>query len=243
MCTQRVQTAVLLFSLPAPLAASHKRLANGNSQKHKLKRSRTLWTYMHQLALAKTQAAQLPCIQSAAILSEAELNAPFGEQLQKAIYRTLHLGYKQLIIIGNDCPGLTIGDLRNAANELANGKLPIGGDQRGGVFLFGIDDRFLRDAPPELFAKLPWQTPLLGKTLTAFLKRFFGELYQLSAVRTDWNNPADLGSGIDKNGAFSWLTAHILAIISRYLLVVSIPVLPFFSYRIAHFYGLRAPPL
>lgn len=243
MRIQRSQTAVLLFSLPTPLAATHKRLANGRSENNRLKRSRVLWSCMHQLALAKIQAAQLPYVQSTDVLSEADFNTPFSEQLHKALSATLSIGYKQVIVIGNDCPELTVGDLNRAAYALQNGHLPVGYDRRGGVFLFGIDERFLYNTISESFLQLPWQTSVLGKALTAFLAKNFGTVYQLTAVRTDWNNRSDLRSGISIKGAFAWLKGRIQALINRYSLwIATLPPRPF-SYRIAHTSGLRAPPL
>jgi glycosyltransferase A (GT-A) superfamily protein (DUF2064 family) len=244
MSTRSPRTAVLLFSLPAHLDAARKRLAigRGASGSKEMQRNRAFWVAMQQLAVAKVRAAGLTCVHSTEIVSTTDYSAPFGEQLRIAVQAVLTNGFDQVIVIGNDCPDLRVSDLRAAANALTHGQLPIGYDQRGGVFLFGLDQRVLANRPAHSLANLPWQTPQLGAALTNFLSNSFGGVIALSSIRTDWNNRSDLRSGAWLSGAFTSLAQKIWGLV----VTVSIPfnTLVFRSVdKATHSYGLRAPPV
>ncbi|QHV93644.1 DUF2064 domain-containing protein [Spirosoma endbachense] len=238
------RTAVLLFSLPAHLDAVRKRLAicRGASETKGTKRNRAFWEAMQQLAVAKVRAAGLTCVHSTEIVSTTDYSAPFGEQLRIAVRAVLTKGFDQVIVIGNDCPDLRVSDLRSAANALNQGQLPVGYDQRGGVFLFGLDRRILANRPAHALANLPWQTPQLGAALTNFLSNSFGGVMTQSTIRTDWNNRSDLRSGAWLSGAFTSLAQKIWELV----VTVSIPsntlVLRSVD-KATHSYGMRAPPV
>lgn len=205
MINQRSSTAVLLFSLPTALDATRKGLAGPQ-----MDRNRALWGTMHQLTVAKVRAAGLTCIRSGSVVPTPDYSASFGEQIKTAVSATLALGYERVIVIGNDCPDLRVNDLHAAADALTHGQLPVGYDQRGGVFLFGLDRRFLTDGSiPEIgsFQELPWQTGQLGLALTQYLNQAFGQVVCLSAMRADWNEQADIRAGNWLLGAFAGL-AH-----------------------------------
>ncbi|QIP14350.1 DUF2064 domain-containing protein [Spirosoma aureum] len=243
MSTRYPRTAVLLFILPAHLDAARKRLAIGQraSESKGTLRNRAFWVAMQQLAVAKVRAAGLTCVHSTEIVSTTDYSAPFGAQLSNAVQAVLTKGFDQVIVIGNDCPDLRVSDLRAAANALTHGQLPVGYDQRGGVFLFGLDQRILENRPAHLLANLPWQTPQLGASLANFLSNSFDGVMTLSAIRTDWNNRSDLRSGVWLSGAFSSL-AHKIWV----LIVTAWGPFNTLVYRsinkATHSYGLRAPP-
>ena len=212
MPAQRFQTAVLLFSLPTALDAARKGLAGPQTS-----RNRAFWKILRQLTTVKVRAAGLPCVRSVAVVPVPDYSASFGEQLQTAVSATLAQGYERVIVIGNDCPDLRVNDLRVAADALARGSLPVGYDRRGGVFLLGLDRRFLSvESAPGVasFATLPWQTDQLGAALTEYLGCAFGDVAGLSAVRADWNERADLRAGDWLRGALAGLARRLWALIA-----------------------------
>lgn len=242
MITHTAATVVLLFSSPNRYDARRKKLADERSGKQAQTRNVALWRTMEQFTRAKVNAAGLSCISSTKILSPSDYESSFGHQLQRAASILLNQGYQRVIIVGNDCPDLRISDLKKAANALANDCMPIGYDKRGGVFLLGLDQRFLTKNLAGLFAELPWQTPKLGICLTDFLADAFGQISCLSSVRSDWNERSDRQVGAWLLGAFAGLAHRIWALVST----VPIPLnftFAYFSAQQARPYGLRAPPV
>ncbi len=233
------RTAVLLFSLPASVSAARKALTGRHRN---VRYQQRVWEQTTRLTIAKVSAAGLPCLPSSS-LPTTDCTRPFGEQLQTAVRAVLSQGYEHVIVIGDDCPDLRVSDLRRAAAALESGQLPVGYDQRGGVFLLGLDQRFLTAGLTDAFGQLPWQTHDLGAALTSFMAAAFGEVVGLSATRADWNNRADVRAGTWLMGAFAGL--------ARQLWVLLTPALPH-SFRFSlpsfssHHYSealLRGPPL
>lgn len=240
MSLKRSQSAVLLFSLPAALEAERKGLMGKRAA-----RNQALWETMYQLTTAKVRASGLDCVSSLDIVPTPDYSTSFGSQLQAAITATLAQGYQRVIVIGNDCPDLRVSDLRAAADALAQGHLPVGYDQRGGVFLFGVDQRFLAAGSnfgPVSFDALPWQSSQLGITLTSYLNHSFGTVVCLSAVRADWNERADLQAGDWLRGAFAELANQIWMLVANARNGVAVARLTtqFFFGRAL---SLRAPPV
>ena len=90
----------------------------------------------------------------------------YGERLGNACADALALGYRRLVVIGGDCPGLRARHLRAAAAALAAGRAVVGRDLRGGVYLFGFGaDRF----DVRRLRWLPYRQPVLAKALTTAL--------------------------------------------------------------------------
>ncbi len=240
MFAQRSQTAVLLFSLPAAFDAARKGLAGKETD-----RNRTFWETLHQLTTAKVRAAGLPCVLSANVVPTLDYSASFGQQLQTAVRATLAQGYERVIVIGNDCPDLRVSDLRAAADALAQEKLPVGYDRRGGVFLLGLDQRFLLAGSiptSHSFETLPWQTNQLGAALSGYLSHAFGAVVCLPAVRADWNERADLWAGDWLRGAFARLAHQLWTLVLLAFGAFASLNFSFSSYS-GRTASLRAPPV
>jgi len=86
----------------------------------------------------------------------------FAERVTHAVSSAFALGYENIILLGNDCPELSVNDLRKAAAALAEGKSVIGPDTDGGVYLLGLKASAFS---PEKFIALPWQKEQLFRTL------------------------------------------------------------------------------
>jgi rSAM/selenodomain-associated transferase 1 len=84
-----------------------------------------------------------------------------GQRLSAAISRMLAQGASRVLIIGSDCPDVTLADIEAASLALNGHDLVLGPAQDGGYWLIG-----LRESRPELFREMPWSTNrLLAATL------------------------------------------------------------------------------
>ncbi|MCY7357969.1 MAG: DUF2064 domain-containing protein [Rudanella sp.] len=150
-----VTTAILVFARPIAQDAARKQLSvHADTNRHAL----------HLLNERVRQTAQqtgFPVLSSTDLIPHS---GSFGGQLSEAIQAVFGRGFDQLLVVGNDCPALTAADLTNAATELQAGRVVIGPDNRGGVYLLGLSrTQFEADALREL----PWQTNQLHQAICA----------------------------------------------------------------------------
>lgn len=85
----------------------------------------------------------------------------FGERISEAAQTVFNKGYKQLIIIGNDTPGLTSRMLKEASVTLRNKKSIAGLSRDGGLYLIGLIRKFFDKKD---FKNLAWKTKKLSTT-------------------------------------------------------------------------------
>jgi glycosyltransferase A (GT-A) superfamily protein (DUF2064 family) len=64
--------------------------------------------------------------------------ATFAARLEAAVDQMAQLGYDKIVMIGRDCPRLHPGDIATAFRELAQKRLVLGPDHRGGCYLIGL---------------------------------------------------------------------------------------------------------
>ncbi len=161
----------------------------------------------------------------------------FGEKLANAIAQTFAKGYSKLIIIGNDCPGLTELTIEKAASELEHHDLVLGPTSKGGVYLIGITAAAFKK---HKFKKISWQTASVFSELKAIGNATDSSVSCLP-VLDDINTASDV-IAIAKNypAIHSW--THVLlqylmsAISSHHYKGVIIPYVAVFAM------GRRGPP-
>ncbi len=86
-----------------------------------------------------------------------------GERMARAFRKAFQEGMDRVVIIGTDCPGLTVDSLHKAFNALQGHDLALGPATDGGYYLIG-----LRRPTPDLFVGIPWGTgAVLEETLAA----------------------------------------------------------------------------
>lgn len=84
-----------------------------------------------------------------------------GERLARAFGSAFAEGARQVVVIGSDCPDLTVHDVRDARSALAGHDVVLGPAADGGYWLIG-----LRSPQPALFEGIAWSTDqVLGQTL------------------------------------------------------------------------------
>lgn len=67
-----------------------------------------------------------------------QCGASFAERLENAMESLVQLGYREIVIVGRDCPELEQSDIFEAFELLGQHRLVLGPDHRGGCYLIGI---------------------------------------------------------------------------------------------------------
>lgn len=83
----------------------------------------------------------------------AQSGGGLGERLSGAFAGAFQRGYRPVIAIGADCPGLEEASLRRAIDMLAGADVVLGPASDGGYYLIG-----LRHPAPRLFEEIEWST-------------------------------------------------------------------------------------
>ncbi len=76
----------------------------------------------------------------------------FGSSLLIALRELAGSGYDRIVVVGSDCPQLTVQDVVQAAAGLEDHRMVLGPDHRGGIYLLGI-----RADAVDLIAGIVWR--------------------------------------------------------------------------------------
>lgn len=109
-----------------------------------------------------------------------------GEKMKNAFLQLFKTGYKFVLIIGTDCPGITANILEGAFSELNNHDVVIGPANNGGYYLLGM--KKIHNA---LFQKIAWSTAVV---LHSTIERCstYNLSYSLLKVLSDVDKEKDL---------------------------------------------------
>ena len=213
-------TAILLFSRSAAAEAVWKFGASGRIGK-------PLSTALIRRTRQTLQRSGLPVY---AFHEDEQRGDTFGARLTYCMERVFAAGHEEVIVVGNDCPDLSVGHLGRAADLLARGHQVLGRDGRGGVWILGMT-RAAFDA--DALRNLRWQTAQLATDLSNVLRG----ARELCSLR-DVNELRDL-----RRGWWRWkgLFAGLFAFLHRRAALV--PMCPDYPSRSAppNLPG-RAPP-
>ncbi|MDQ6608876.1 MAG: TIGR04282 family arsenosugar biosynthesis glycosyltransferase [Bacteroidota bacterium] len=98
----------------------------------------------------------------AVFAKELQTGNHLGEKMRNAFDSLFNKGYKQVAIIGSDCPDLTTDLVEQAFKELVHSDIVIGPATDGGYYLLALKKLF-----PEIFENIAWSTnEVLKQTLT-----------------------------------------------------------------------------
>jgi uncharacterized protein len=109
-----------------------------------------------------------------------------GERMRQAFQVGFDRGVKATIIIGTDCPGLTVEILTAAFQALEQTDLVLGPATDGGYYLIG-----LRRSAPELFESIEWSTERVFQQTVAIASNLNLSLSCLPML-ADVDRPEDL---------------------------------------------------
>lgn len=123
----------------------------------------------------------------AAYLPQAE--GDLGERMRAAFDAAFAAGFRRVVIIGSDLPGLSAGLLRRAFSLLDAGEAVLGPARDGGYWLLG-----LRRPVPEVFRGIAWSTPEVFEATVKRLREVGIEPALLETL-ADVDRAADLPPG------------------------------------------------
>lgn len=87
------------------------------------------------------------------VYKEVQSGNDLGEKMNNAFMQLFKGGYKRVVIVGTDCPGITANILEKAFDEFNNSDVVIGPATDGGYYLLG-----LKEMHNHLFEKIAWST-------------------------------------------------------------------------------------
>ncbi len=108
-----------------------------------------------------------------------------GQRLTSAFAAAFATGAERVVIIGSDCPDVSVCDIEFAWSALHTNDVVLGPATDGGYWLIG-----LRRPAPELFTAMPWSTAQVFAETCARRARHRLRL-QLLRELTDIDEPAD----------------------------------------------------
>ena len=98
---------------------------------------------------------------------EQQTGNDFGERFSNALQSVFETGIENLIVVGNDSPGLSTALLKKAARSLQKGKPILGPASDGGVYLIGLHrSHFVRTQ----FKAVPWQSSMVYHHLSKIIR-------------------------------------------------------------------------
>lgn len=131
-------------------------------------------------------AARLGAWLGADLPATPQAKGDLGERMALAFARARQQGFCRVVLVGADCPGLSVAILHKAFAALAKEDLVLGPAADGGYYLIGL----ARPAP-ELFVNQPWgDGSLLSSTLAKAGR--LGLSRQLLEELADVDRPEDL---------------------------------------------------
>ena len=149
--------AILLFSRTAGEEALHKPFsARGKAV------NRRIAGHFISHAEATARRSGLPVVH---VSSAQQQGNSFGERLANGFRLVFAQGYTRVLAIGNDCPYLTPGLLRQAAAQMQSQPVVLGPARDGGAYLIGLSAGSLNDND---FRTLAWQTPACYDSLLTY---------------------------------------------------------------------------
>ena len=155
MPNQNNHTAVVIFSRSERQESASKRFLNNTAEEE----NRKITSHLIGHTLHQVCASAFPYI---LFNEENQRGENFGEKLSNAIHDTFLQGFENVIVIGNDCPRLNSGHIKQAAKSLQEKINVIGETKKGGVYLIAVSySTFNRKS----FAEIHWQSVDTSKQL------------------------------------------------------------------------------
>ncbi|NND76802.1 MAG: DUF2064 domain-containing protein [Flavobacteriales bacterium] len=129
----------------------------------------------------------------------------FAERLQSAFQHVYDEGYENVIAVGNDCPWLSVKDIKIAEASIHKGKVILGETNRGGVYLLGLSQTQFRSLD---LGDINWGTGKVFEQLCDSLS-MNAELSLLKR-KTEYNNEEDLSEVTYhlNNKLYGWLLSQ-----------------------------------
>lgn len=194
---QTSSTAILLFAQSDAVDSALKPFAATRKQND------LLWQHLNQKILQTIKKTKLPFFVSN---EQTQQGTHFGAKLSHAVQGLFDKGFENIIIVGNDSPGLTVKHFEAACKGLANGNLVLGPDFNGGTYLIALSRAVFNQ---EQFAQIDWQT----KHTFADLKDLDNDSTLLLQPLSDFNSLKDVRNIAKGFSFYSVFMAQLLSLL------------------------------
>ena len=170
-----------------------------------------------------------------------QTGADFGTRITNAVAQVFEQGYRSVLVVGNDCPDLSLAELKKAISLLDAGHNVLGPSTDGGAYLIGLQQEAF---DPAVLQRLPWSTSKLFPALRQHLADAGTATTQLLQPHTDLDHAESIRRWL-KHGVHSLhkklgtLLRALLAIAPPELWVVLLPPV---MRSVAISISLRGPP-
>lgn len=170
------------------------------------------------------------------VFSNQQEGSNFGERLANALEGVFAKGHEQVIIIGNDCPEISVSILTSAAEEISQNDFVVGPAKDGGLYLLGINQYSYER---ESFIALSWKQDSLQRHFRVYSEKL-GKTVKVLPELSDIDEAKDLTSFIKRSKTA--IKYKLLQLLSLALPITISPL--YFPKRIFRVVGvpLRAPP-
>lgn len=201
----KAKTALLLFSRSAKEESKCKELGIGITRKS----NQALCSLLIKKTISTLEQTEFPVFKS---FSTNQKGLSFGERLANALENVFHEGFENVIIVGNDCPSLSVETINKAHQLLLQNDVVLGPTIKNGVYLIGIKKTGYRRSD---FLYLNWQKRGLHKSWIKYVQSFDQSLAWLKSS-SDINTAQDLFSflkGLPKVSLFKKLILQLIGLI------------------------------
>lgn len=147
------------------------------------------------------------------VVCQPQESGHLGERMSRAFMKSFDVGYERVLIIGTDCPDLSIHLLQNAFDALSHSDVIIGPARDGGYYLIGFRKN---DFSPEVFEGIDWGTDKVFKKTLNFLKKIGSKIHLLPK----WNDVDtldDLKDLVNRNQNTEFMSSKTIAYIFKKL--------------------------
>lgn len=157
------------------------------------------------------------------ICSAQQRGEDFGSRFAAAIEDVFSKGYRRIITLGTDTPGITASAIRRIAARLGEGAFVTGPSVDGGVYAIG----FAREAwDKAAFLQIAWQTAATGAHLASYAAARGLRCEALPVLR-DIDTPCDLFCWLRDAGRHTSLARTVsAALFADVASAAACPVLP-----------------
>lgn len=115
-----------------------------------------------------------------------QVDGDLGNKMLTSFQKAFDRQYQRAVIIGIDCPDLSLNILNNAFDALVKKTLTIGVAEDGGYYLIGLNSIF-----PQLFGNIDWGTDKVLQQTKTIARKLNLDVEYL-AVLSDVDRPKDL---------------------------------------------------
>ena len=178
--TDRFNTAILIFTRTHQEESRVKVFSSQANQE----RNASIAEKLIQHSISSAQKSGFPVFP---VFDTEQIGHSFGERLANAVESIYAKAYKNVIIIGNDCPQISSTDFLSASALLEKSNLVVGPTTDGGLYLLGMEaSAYSREA----FIDLAWEEKGLQKDFEEYANEIDCPAEQLALLQ-DIDNESD----------------------------------------------------